>query len=182
MDKEYYFTKGEKFEMLIASNLFKAFKEPINLSLSLRVFSMYLGKPTEIDIVLLTSFGVYCIEAKSVRTLLEGSVSDKMWTGHSGKYPSKMFNPVLQNNTHIRALKYALRQLGMEPPDITGIICVPNGCLVESDSSHIYTIGSMFSKLEHDSVTKVKKWDVDLLKRYLDTISKSANSGKISED
>lgn len=173
MDKEFYFTKGEEFELLIASKLKSAFKEPINLSLSLRVFSYVLNKPTEIDILLITSFGVYCIEAKSLRTLLQGSVSDKMWIGKSGKYTSRMFNPILQNTTHIRALKYAFRQMGMAPPDIKGVVCVPNGCLVDSDGANIYTIGSLFSKLEHDSVTLSKKWDIHKLKECFERIERT---------
>lgn len=169
------FTKGDVFENIIATKLLKAFNEPVHIFMSLRVKSPYLNKETEVDILLLTSFGVYCIEAKAMRSLLKGNLDDKMWIGKSGSYQTRLYNPVFQNGTHVRALKHGIRQLGMEPPPIKGVICIPNGCVIESNASNIYTIGSLFAMLETDSVTKERKWDITLLKEYFDKVQLLSN-------
>lgn len=170
-NKEELFYKGEQFEVSIVTKLLQTFTEPIRVCMSLRTYSPRLKRLTEIDILLITSFGVYCIEAKSTRTLLKGNISDDMWEGHSGRYWTKMYNPYRQNLMHVRSLRHGFRTLGMEPPPILGLVVVPNKCIVESDARAIITIGSLLNKLENDSVLKEHKWDVELVKRYTDKLN-----------
>lgn len=172
MDKEFLFLKGEQFELAIITRLLQVFTEPIKISVSLRTYSPYLNRKTEIDILLITSFGVYCIEAKSPRNLLKGNIADDMWECQSGRYWNKMYNPYRQNLMHVRALRHSFRTLGMEPPPILGVICIPNRCIVESDAKNIYTIGSLINKMENDSVILEHKWNVKLVKKYCDKLAK----------
>lgn len=68
-------------------------------------------KKTEIDAVIVSNKGVFCIEIKNWVGRIKGSDQDEYWTqkydDHRRKN-RKVFNPVKQNQAHIRALNRIL--------------------------------------------------------------------------
>lgn len=68
------------------------------------------GKSTEIDLVMLTASGIYVIESKNYSGAIFGNENEHDWEViyNSGKR-YKLYNPIMQNITHIRALSSALR-------------------------------------------------------------------------
>ena len=59
----------------------------------------------EIDLILITEYGIYVIECKNYSGWIFGSQNGRNWTqtlNKKSKY--KFYNPILQNNTHIKAL------------------------------------------------------------------------------
>ncbi|MEE1124873.1 MAG: nuclease-related domain-containing protein [Acutalibacteraceae bacterium] len=74
------------------------------------VYLPHNGKTTEIDIVLITSKGIFVIENKNYAGWVFGDEKYKYWhhTYRNGeKY--KFFNPIWQNQTHINALSNFLK-------------------------------------------------------------------------
>lgn len=66
------------------------------------------NKETEIDIIMIHETGIYVIESKNYSGLILGNNNDK-WTqvlGNGQRY--SFYNPIKQNNTHIKAIKYYL--------------------------------------------------------------------------
>lgn len=168
MRKEVYYKYGESFESFIYSKLSVELKEPHYIAHHLKVYSARLKRDTEIDILLVAQFGIYCIEAKRYRTSIEGRMNDNVWIGSSGRYKTRFYNPVLQNCEHIRSLKRLLRQVGVNPPQIYNLICVPNECEIKSDARDIYSIGSLYSVIGNDSVMRSKHINVNVVKKLLE--------------
>lgn len=67
------------------------------------------GTTTEIDLVYLTSYGIFVIESKNYSGWIFGNEKQKYWTQtFENKQKFRFFNPIWQNTTHINALKEVL--------------------------------------------------------------------------
>lgn len=65
----------------------------------------YNGTTAEIDLILITEYGIYVIESKNYSGWIFGSATGKQWTQSLNKRSKyKFYNPILQNKTHIKAL------------------------------------------------------------------------------
>lgn len=71
------------------------------------------GEMTQIDHVLLLPNGIFVIETKKYTGWIFGSENQRNWTQTIYKKKSRFYNPVMQNNTHIKALQ---NYLNMEVP------------------------------------------------------------------
>ena len=77
------------------------------------LFNIYLpkkdGKTTEIDVLLITKKGLFVFESKNYSGYIYGNEKQRYWTQVLNKNTKKsFFNPIMQNNGHISALKYNL--------------------------------------------------------------------------
>lgn len=156
----YAFTKGISngylFEYSVFDTLKQFLKVPVRFIRNLKVYSIKLGKFTDIDLLVITPYRVYCVEIKGFKSELVGSINDKYWIGKSGKYETEIFSPVIQNFEHVRSLNSNFRLINCEPLEIEPVICVCNKCYVKSDYKNIYTLTGLCLKIEHDS-TKYKE-------------------------
>lgn len=95
---------------------------------------------SQIDHVVVSRAGVWCVETKSHKGMVFGKERERNWTqikySDSGRrYPSKMYNPIWQNDTHCRALAAHLDQeLGLRAP-VKSLVVFTSGKLeVESET------------------------------------------------
>lgn len=86
----------------------------MSLGLNGRVFNnLYYtfnnSKTTEVDLVFLTDRKIYVIESKNYSGTIIGDINNRNWTTqyNNGK-TYNMYNPIMQNNTHINAIKSLL--------------------------------------------------------------------------
>ena len=70
------------------------------------------GQLTQVDHVVVSKYGVFVIETKNYSGWIFGSEKQKNWTQTIYKKKTRFYNPILQNNTHIKALQYFL-DMGM---------------------------------------------------------------------
>ena len=63
---------------------------------------------TQIDHIVVSNFGIFCIETKSHEGLVFGTASRKQWTYIYYKDKYKIYNPLFQNYAHIKALERIL--------------------------------------------------------------------------
>lgn len=64
------------------------------------------GKTTEIDLLLIHETGLYVFEMKHYKGTIYGKTSDQKWTQYFRTAPnSHFYNPILQNQYHIKALQ-----------------------------------------------------------------------------
>ena len=70
------------------------------------------GKYAQIDVVVLTNRGLIVFEVKNYSGWIFGNEQQKYWTQvlAYGKYKYKLYNPIMQNAEHIRALRQNLPQ------------------------------------------------------------------------
>lgn len=64
---------------------------------------------TEIDLVIFHPTGIYVFESKNRKGTIEGSTDGYEWTQTLGGQEYILYNPLMQNNTHINAMKDAYK-------------------------------------------------------------------------
>ncbi len=78
------------------------------------LFNIYVPKKeeetTEIDVLMISSKGLFVFESKNYSGWIFGSDNQKYWyqtlpAGRRKSHKEKFYNPVFQNNTHVRYLK-----------------------------------------------------------------------------
>ena len=87
------------------------------------------GETTEIDLLYLTQKGIFVLESKNYSGFIFGNEHHRNWTvtlyagkdwlGRKTVEKHYFYNPVWQNNTHIKALK---QYLDMDVPMLSGIV------------------------------------------------------------
>ena len=115
--------KGKYGEYLLYNNL-RPFENDNNKFL----FNIYLpkedNKTTEIDVLLISSKGLFVFESKNYSGWIFGSESNTKWTQVLYKNKQSFFNPIIQNKLHIKDLK----QLIQEDIPIYSIIVFSDDC------------------------------------------------------
>lgn len=67
------------------------------------------GSTSQIDHIIVSDYGIFVIETKNYKGWILGYEKDRYWTQAIYKYRHKFYNPVLQNQGHIYALKHVLK-------------------------------------------------------------------------
>jgi hypothetical protein len=67
------------------------------------------GSTSQIDHVIVSDYGIFVIETKNYKGWIFGYEKDKSWIQVIYKYRRKFYNPILQNQGHIYALKHVLK-------------------------------------------------------------------------
>jgi len=60
---------------------------------------------TQIDHVVVSNYGVFCIETKNYDGWIFGKASEKYWTQVIYRYKERFYNPLYQNFAHTKALE-----------------------------------------------------------------------------
>lgn len=132
LNREHLLELGNEFEKELLSYLKIKFPSGKYLH-NLNVYSAFLGKTTQIDLIFITYKCIYVIEAKNWIGFIEGGYNDEHWSGKSrANLIMTVFNPVNQNNIHIRTVRNALRLRGINPPKFHNIVVVPDGTAIRS--------------------------------------------------
>ncbi|UJF16478.1 NERD domain-containing protein [Jeotgalibaca sp. MA1X17-3] len=127
--------KGLYGEFLIFRKLEK-YPEPKRI-----LANIYLEKgkgTTEIDLIMISTNGIYVIESKNYGGKIYGSDKNKRWTQYLNGKKFNFFNPVWQNSAHISALE---DYIGMKDSAIV------HSYLVFSDRSDLKRIEITTSKV-----------------------------------
>lgn len=67
------------------------------------------GSTSQIDHIIVSDYGIFVIETKNYKGWILGYEKDKSWIQAIYKYRRKFYNPILQNQGHIYALKHVLK-------------------------------------------------------------------------
>ena len=74
------------------------------------VYLPYKGRTSEVDVIMLHETGIYVFESKNYSGWIFGDESGQYWTQFLNKNTkNRFYNPILQNKTHIRALRQYLQ-------------------------------------------------------------------------
>lgn len=126
------------------------------------------GGASEIDAVLICTKGLYVFESKNIAGYIFGDEKHREWTvtlfsGNKTTEKHKLYNPIWQNNTHIRHLK---RYLDSSIP--------VNSVIVFSDRGELKNIPR-----RTESATIIQARDI---KEYLDSIRHSSQDVLTSDE
>lgn len=85
------------------------------------VFIKVNGYTHQIDHVVVSQYGIFCIETKQYNGFIVGSKWDKQWTRYAGKDKIPYENPIRQNYFHVKALS---ELLNIDEKKIFNIVCI----------------------------------------------------------
>ena len=63
---------------------------------------------TQIDHIVVSNFGIFCIETKAYQGWIFGSANDQYWTQVIYRHKERFYNPLWQNYAHIKAVEKLL--------------------------------------------------------------------------
>ena len=111
------------------------------------------GTYSQVDIVVLTEVGVVVVEVKDFSGWIFGFGNNVNWVQFLGKMKYSFYNPIFQNDGHIRSLKNQLVEYGNIPFYSLIIFCgkceikkvsdVPNDTMIIKSRSSIKTINTI---------------------------------------
>lgn len=130
----------------------------------------YSGKigSSQIDHLVISIYGIFCIETKSHLGWILGSKMRRLFTQvlYKKKYPL-IPNPVLQNETHIRAIQELLGNIVTKP--IINIVVFPRASKFIIDGYH--NVGSVTDMIETIESYQDKQYKFEEAKRIILAIS-----------
>ena len=96
------------------------------------------GRTSQIDHVLITEYGVFVVETKNYAGRIYGSEKQREWTQvlAYGNTKNKLYNPVMQNGTHI----YRLKELLPEGLKYFSVVVFVRADISNVDSDYVYTL------------------------------------------
>ena len=122
------------------------------------LFNCYLpkdnGETTEIDVLLITSAGIFAFESKNYSGWIFGDEKSKNWTqtlpqGKGRSHKEQFFNPIIQNKVHIKWLRSIV---GNEVPLYSIIVfserCTLKNVNVTSNDVHVINRQMILSTVE----------------------------------
>lgn len=90
---------------------------------------------TEIDHVVVSPYGIFCVETKSHQGLISGSKDREYWTQCIGSQKYELYSPIRQNYTHTKALEQLLGANIKAP--IHSYVVFPNASKLTVDSKNV---------------------------------------------
>lgn len=167
MDRKILEYNGALLENEISRYLYHHFSN-IEIIMDKTLFSAYLRKDTQIDVIAICEFGIFVIEAKNWKKWIKGEYGDTLWYGKSlSKDAMRVMNVVNQNFIHIRALRNRLRAMGLSPVLFNNIVCVPDGTEIMSNCSEVCNISSLERLMYRQAEINSVKIDVEKYKNMI---------------
>lgn len=126
------------------------------------------GGTSEVDVILICTKGIFVFESKDFVGWIFGDDEHKFWTvslyagknwlGAKQTEKHKFYNPIWQNNSHIRNLK---KILGSNVP-ITSVVVFSNRCELKEVTNYTNTRIIQTNNLKY-YLTSIRKTDEDIL-------------------
>ena len=106
------FNKGKIAEKMVYHKLMQL---PEEYHVIDDVLFMSNGRSTQIDHIVVSPYAVFVIETKGYKGWIFGGESTEYWMQSIYGHKSTFYSPLLQNDGHIRFLKFLLKDLGNIP-------------------------------------------------------------------
>lgn len=165
--------QGEKF----VNNKFLSQLNPLNYTLLADIMlhnESDIGT-TQIDHVIVSNFGVFCVETKAYSGWILGRESDKYWTQSINYRKYRFYNPLRQNYGHVKTLEKLLAPLNIPVP-IYSFIAFP-------DAEKLKITGTDSVGYARDIVDKIKGYSqVILSNEDKDIIINAINQANIVDE
>lgn len=105
-------------------------------------------KTTQIDHVVVSNYGIFCIETKAHKGWIFGNANDQYWRQIIYKYKGEFYNPLRQNYVHVKALEALIKPQFPSAP-IFPFIIFPSASKLKISGTTIVGNG-------RDTIAKIK--------------------------
>jgi hypothetical protein len=116
---------GKRGENFVSRKLFELDSEHYKVLDDLLLPSLGNTNTTQIDHIVVSDFGIFCIETKSYSGWIFGHARQQHWTQVIYRYKKKFYNPLRQNYAHIKAVEAIVSPKYPKVP-IRGFIAFPS--------------------------------------------------------
>jgi hypothetical protein len=118
------FLIGKRGENFVSRKLLELDSEHYKVLDDLMLPCLGNTNTTQIDHIVVSDFGIFCIETKSYSGWIFGNAQQQHWTQVLYRYKKKFYNPLRQNYAHIKAVEAIVRPTYRKVP-IRGFIGFP---------------------------------------------------------
>ena len=124
------------------------------------LFNLYVprddGKTSEIDVILFHPKGLFVIESKNYSGWIFGNEKNKQWTqtlpdGYGGCHKEHFYNPIMQNATHIRAIRKHIS----DTIPLYSVIAFSDDCTLKNVTINSDTILTYYSSIKSEIMIKL---------------------------
>jgi len=115
---------GKRGENFVSRKLLELDPEHYSVLDDLLLPSLGHTNTTQIDHIVVSDFGIFCIETKSYSGWIFGNARQQHWTQVLYRYKKKFYNPLRQNYAHIKAVEAIVSPKYPKVP-IRGFIAFP---------------------------------------------------------
>ena len=103
---------------------------------------------TQIDHVVISNYGIFCIETKAYKGWIFGNANQEFWTQVIYRYKERFYNPLRQNFAHTKAIEALLGPQRLKAP-LVSLVAFPNaGKLKISGTDQVGYARDIISKIE----------------------------------
>lgn len=129
------------------------------------------GYSTQIDHVVVSPYGVFIIETKGYKGWILGGENSEYWTQVLYDYKYRFYNPIKQNEGHVRKIKYLL-QSSVNIPIIPIVVFNNEAELKINVQNHIvvnrYYLTSAILRYQEPVISNdTKQWIIETLNKHL---------------
>ena len=134
------------------------------------------SKFTQIDHIVVSNFGIFCIETKTYKGWIFGSADRKYWTQVIYKFRNKFYNPLHQNFVHIKAIENLLGHQRLKSPIISLVVFTVADKMKFSGTDSVGYIENIMKNIESHTVILYNDFERDEMVTIL------SNSNILDED
>ncbi|MCK9186908.1 NERD domain-containing protein [Candidatus Gracilibacteria bacterium] len=109
---------------------------------------------TQIDHVVVSNFGIFCIETKAYKGWIFGNANQEHWTQVIFRFKDRFYNPLRQNFAHVKAVENLLGSKRLKSP-IISLVAFP-------DADKLKISGTDSVGYTYDVVRKIANYTVSL--------------------
>ena len=167
----FFYSKGKAGEKAVARRLKRLPEEAYKFINDLMLPTSY--GTTQLDHVVVSRYGIFVIETKNYKGYVYGGENAEYWTQNirGNKYSTP--NPIRQNNTHIKALRYHLNKLNIDCP-IHSIVTFAGSCSVSvnvTGECKILYYNEVVPMILRYQVPSVTQDDIERIVKYLGEVN-----------
>lgn len=133
------------------------------------VFLPSLGSTanTQIDHIVVSNFGIFCIETKSYKGWIFGTAKHRLWTQVIYKYKKKFYNPLRQNYAHQRSIELLVKPLFPRIPMVSYVVFPSAEKLKISGTDRVGNTRDTIEKIKRFNLPVISDGDRDQIVRIL---------------
>jgi len=108
---------------------------------------------TQIDHVIVSSYGIFCIETKAHDGWIIGDADKEYWTQSTFLHRRRLYNPLRQNFAHVKAIEEAIGLQRLKAPVVPFVVFTNASRLKVSGVDFVGNLKDMLKKI--NAFTKV---------------------------
>lgn len=136
---------------------------------------------TQIDHVIISPFGIFCLETKSHQGSIYGGLRWRIWKQYLGGKKFDLYSPILQNKHHVQSLEHLLRARLRAP--IHSYVVFPQARSVKLDKKwHDLTLGATLERIRKHQRNVYTLGDMEVIAKGLAIASSYSGSPSLRQE